>query len=407
MGEALVQARPEDVGLSTEGLKRLDGKLADLIAEGHLAGVVTLVARRGRIVHRSVQGLKDLASRTPLAHDTLFRIYSMTKPVTGAAMMILYDEGRWRPDDPIARHLPEFEGVKVMTGVGADGALQTTAAEHAPTVGELLTHTAGFSYGFDPQNPLDAAYIAAGVWGSADLAEMSKRLATLPLAYQPGSKWLYSLSMDLQGAIVERLTGQTLPDFMRDRIFRPLGMNDTDFYVPADKMSRLATLYRHSTAKGLEVMERPLLGRDASRIPKIASGGGGLYSTAADYARFAQMLLNHGELDGVRLISEAAARLMMSNHLSDAILAGGHGVGLQKIRPGYGHGFDGAVFHDPPAAGSRVGRGTYQWDGAAGTWFWVDPENDLMFVGLIQRMSEENSLHLQALTQDLLADALV
>jgi CubicO group peptidase (beta-lactamase class C family) len=212
--------------------------------------------------------------------------------------------------------------------------------------------------------------------------------------------------MDIQGAMIERLTGQTLPDFMRDRIFRPLGMVDTDFYVPADKMARLATLYRHTPAKGLEVMDRPLLGRDAARIPKIASGGGGLYSTAADYARFAQMLLNKGELDGVRIISEDAAKLMMSNHLSDAILAGGHGVGLQQIRPGYGHGFDGAVFHDPPAAGSRVGRGTYQWDGAAGTWFWVDPENDVMFVGLIQRMAEEGAIHFQAITQDLIADAL-
>jgi len=406
MSEVLSDAKPEEVGLTPAGLARVDHAIGEMIAAKELAGAVTLVARHGKIVHRSAQGLKDIASGEPLALDTIFRIYSMTKPVTAVAMMILHDQGLWSPDDPIAKHLPEFEGVRVFTGLGADGALLTEAAGHPPTLRELLTHTAGFRYGFDPQDPLDAAYIASGVWTSTSLAEMMRRLATLPLGYQPGTKWLYSLSMDVQGAIIEKLSGQTLPDFMRERIFKPLGMVDTDFFVPAEKAPRLATLYHHSKSKGLSVMDRPLLGRDASKIPGLPSGGGGLFSTAADYARFAQMLLNKGSLGGVRILEPASVALMTANHLSDEILGGGHGVGLQQIRPGYGYGFNGAVFHDPPAAGSRVGRGTYQWDGAAGTWFWVDPEHHLLYVGLIQRMAEDGAPHLQAITQQLIAEAM-
>ena len=406
MAEVLSDARPQDVGLTPEGLARVDKALGDLIAGKQLAGAVTLVARQGKVVHRSVQGLKDIATGEPLAQDTIFRIYSMTKPVTAVAMMILHDQGLWSPDDPIAKHLPEFEGVKVFSGVAGDGTLQTVAADHPPTLRELMTHTAGFSYGFNPEDPLDKGYIAAGVWGATSLAEMMTRLATLALAYQPGSKWLYSLSMDVQGAIIEKLSGQSLPDFMRDRIFTPLGMIDTDFYVPADKMARLATLYRHTKAEGLSVMERPLLGRDPTRIPRIASGGGGLFSTAADYARFAQMLLNRGELGGVRIVQPASVELMTANHLSDDLLGAGHGVGQQQIRPGFGYGFNGAVFHDPPAAGSKVGPGTYQWDGAAGTWFWVDPRNELLYVGLIQRMAEDGTPHVQAITQQLIAEAM-
>jgi CubicO group peptidase (beta-lactamase class C family) len=386
----------EAVGLSREGLARVDAALDELIADGELAGAVTLVARAGQVVHRRVQGLKDLERGEPLAHDTIFRIYSMTKPVTAAAMMILHDQGLWSPDDPIARHLPEFEGVRLLNGA---------APAHAPTLRELMTHTAGLGYGFDPNDPVDAACIAAGVWQADGLAEMMRRLATAPLAYEPGAQWRYSIGMDVQGAIIEKLSGQSLPDFMRERIFAPLGMVDTDFYVPAAKAPRLATLYRKSKTRGLVVMERPLFGRDAGRIPKIASGGGGLYSTADDYARFAQMLLNRGELGGVRIITAEAVALMTANHLTDEIMAGGYGIGHQPIRPGFGYGFNGAVFTDPARAGSKVGRGTYQWDGAAGTWFWIDPENDLLFVGLIQRL-DEASPPAQRITQALIAEAL-
>lgn len=394
-----------DLHLTPTGLANLDQALGKFVADGEVAGVSTRILLDGKLVHQSVQGLKDIASAEPLGHDTIFRIFSMTKPVTAVAMMILYDRGLWTPEDTIAKHLPEFADIQVYTGTRPDGSFTTEASRHPPTLRELLTHTAGLRYGFDPAHPIDAGYTAAGIWTSGSLAEFSRRVAQTPLAYQPGSQWLYSLSMDLQGAIIERLTGQTLPDFMRDHIFAPLGMVDTDFYVPAGKRARLATLYRHSRTKGLTVLDRTFLGGDAGEIPAVPNGGGGLFSTGLDYSRFAQMLLNGGVLEGTRIISDKAAKLMTTNQLSDTILAGGYGIGHQQIRPGFGQAFNGAVFHDPPLAGSRVGAGTYQWDGAAGTWFWIDPASKLVFVGLIQRMDERGP-PLQALTQEMIADAL-
>ena len=391
---------PETVGLSSAGLARIDEMLSGLVAEGQLPGAAVLVARHGEIVHRSVQGLKNLARGEPLGHDTIYAIFSMTKPVTAVAMMILYDEGLWSPDDPIARHLPEFADLR-----GPGGA----ALGHPPTMLELMTHTAGFGYGIGlgPHDVADQALIDTGVWRAGDLADMARRVASVPLAYQPGAKWRYSLAMDLQGAIIERLSGQSLPDFMRTRIFQLLGMVDTDFFVPKDKLGRLATPYHMYGVSELTVLDHLSFRRDGVAIPKLPSGGGGLYSTLEDYARFARMLLNGGELDGVRVISGDAARLMMSNHLSDGLLAGGFVAGVHRMRPGYGYGFNGAVFADPALAGSPVGRGTYQWDGASGVWFWIDPENQIVFVGMIQRMLQEGMAPLQAMTQALVAEAMI
>jgi len=384
--------------MSAAGLARIDELLASLIAEGQLPGAAVLVARRGEIVHRSVQGLKNLARGEPLALDTIYAIFSMTKPVTAAAMMTLPAAGRGAPDDPRARHRPEF-----AAGRGPDG----PAPDHPPTMRELMTHTAGFGYGIGmgPHDAPDQALVDAGVWKAADLAEFARRVAAVPLAYQPGAKFRYSLSMDLQGAVIERLSGESLPAFMRTRIFQPLGMVDTDFYVPRDKQSRLATLYHMYRTTELTVLDHPAWRRDVLAVPALPLGGAGLYSTLGDYARFALMLLGEGELDGVRVISADAARLMMSNHLSDELLAAGFVAGVHRFRPGYGYGFNGAVFHDPAAAGSPVGQGTYQWDGASGVWFWVDRENQIVFVGMIQRMLQEGMAPLQALTQALVAEA--
>jgi CubicO group peptidase (beta-lactamase class C family) len=405
MARDLQPARPEDVGLSTKGIAQADAAIQGLIDQGVLAGAVTTVARHGRVVHTNAMGRKDLASGEALATDTLFRIFSMTKPVTGTAMMILHDRGLWSPDDPIAKHLPEFEGVKVLVRLDDDGEPQVEEAGHAPTMRELLTHTAGFSYGSDPNNPIDKLYRRAKIWGAGSLAEMSRRIASLPLAYQPGSKWLYSLSMDIQGAIIERLSGQSLPQFMHEHIFRPLEMVDTAFHTPPHKHHRLAALYVASKSRGLALVKNPLM-PDYESPPALASGGGGLISTASDYVRFAQMLLNRGELSGARIMSAEAAELQMSNHLPDEMLAKGFGIGHQMIRPGFGYGFDGAVFTDPSLAGIPVGQGTYQWDGAAGTWFWVDPKNDLLYVGMIQLLSE-NAPPLQSMTQKLMAEAIM
>jgi CubicO group peptidase (beta-lactamase class C family) len=406
MSRDLAPATPESVGLKPEALANIDAYLQDFVDKGTLAGAVTLVARHGKTVHTSVMGKKDLESGEPLALDTIFRVFSMTKPVTGVAMMILLDELRWSPDDPIAKHLPEFEGVRVFDGLGADGQPKTVVPDSSPTMRELMTHTAGFSYGFNPQDPVDQLYIGAQVWQSASLAEFARKLAGLPLAYQPGTRWVYSLSMDVQAAIIERLTGQSVPDFYRTRIFEPLGMVDTAFHIPPEKRSRRATLYRWSPSQKRLVVSPSLLGGDHESPPAMANGGGGLVSTVSDYAKFAQMLLNGGEFGGQRIVSAAALHLMMSNHLSDEMIAARHGVGHQQLRPGFGYGFNGAVFTDPALAGVPVGLGTYHWDGAAGTWFWVDPAHDLLYVGLIQLLSE-TAPPLQKTTQTMMADAIV
>ena len=407
MTRNLQDASPEAVGLTSSGLDGVDAGLQALIDKGELAGAVTLVARHGQVARRSVLGLDNVEQKTRLATDTIFRIYSMTKPVTAVAMMILHDEGRWHPDDPIEKFLPAFADAKVFQGQDAAGAPILVPAERAPTMRELMTPTAGLTYG-STDEPLDQLYKAADIWGGASLAEFADRIGRLPLAYQPGSKWRYSLSMDVQGAIVEALSGQSLPDFMHARIFAPLGMKDTAFFAPPDKAARLATLYRTSRTRGLLALEKPPMLSDNLSLPKIPGGGGGLVSTLDDYARFAQMLLDKGSFAGTRILSLEAVALMTQNHLSDELINGGFGVGAMAIRPGFGYGFNGAVFTDPAAAGLPVGKGTYEWDGAAGTWFWVDYENDLIFVGMIQRFAITPGLaNAQQLTQRLLAPAIV
>ena len=408
MARDLIEGRPEDVGLSAAGLDGVDAGLQARIDKGELVGAVTLVARRGRVARRSILGVDDRETGRPLREDTIFRIYSMTKPVTAVAMMVLHDQGLWRPEDPIETFIPAFANARVLVGLNEDGAPQTEPADHAPTVGELMTHTAGLTYGAT-QEPIGKLYQAKDVWKSASLAEFAAKIGSLPLAYQPGSKWIYSLAMDVQGAIIEALTGQSLAAFMQEKIFGPLGMVDTGFFAPPDKASRLAKLYRSSTrSDGLVSLDRPPILGDNLSPPAVPSGGGGLVSTLDDYARFAQLLLNRGELGGVRVISPEAVALMASNHLSDDLINGGFGVGAMAIRPGFGYGYNGAVFTDPKKAGLPVGRGTYEWDGAAGTWFWVDWANDLIFVGMIQRFEISGKMaNAQQLTQKLLAAAIL
>jgi CubicO group peptidase (beta-lactamase class C family) len=400
----LSRATPEDVGLSSAGVARVDAALQDLIDQGALAGAVTLIARRGRTAHINAMGKMDLATAEPMRTDTMFRIFSMTKPVTAAAMMILFEEDLWRPEDPVTKFFPQFERLQVFDGLDANGQVRLVAPDHIPSVLELLTHTAGFSYGFDPNDPVDKLYQANNPMQAGSLAEMIDRLARLPLAFQPGTQWRYSVAMDIQGAIIEALTGQSLPEFMHTRLFKPLGMVDTAFHTPPEKHARLATLYQWGKT-GLEPMRQGLLGADAEAPPAMASGGGGLISTAADYARFAQMLLNEGEFDGARILKPQSVATITHNHIADHIIAAGYGIGFHVFRPGLGQGYNGVVFTDPDAAGVPVGKGSYQWDGAAGTWFWIDPTNDLLYVGLIQRLALPGAPPVQALTQTLMAQA--
>ena len=382
-GNEIPETKPESVGFSAERLARLDGSMRALVDSKKVAGMVTVLARHGKVVEEKTYGYADVAGQKPMQKDTIVRIYSMTKPITGIAMMMLYEEGKWKPSDPIARFIPEFRDLKVYSGVDKDGQPTLDKPGHAPTMGELMSHTAGFTYGFFGSTPVDKMYQGADLLNAPNLQEFINRVAKLPLLYQPGEGWVYSVSVDIQGYLVEKLSGKPFAEFLRERIFAPLGMKDTGFYVPAEKLNRVASIYQSDATPGANPMPKD---PGISQPPGLPSGGGGLYSTAGDYLRFAQMVLNGGELNGVRLVAPSTIELMRSNHVSDEVKsARKFGIGLYQMQPGLGFGFDFAILEEPLKLGSTAGKGTFLWDGVAGTWFWIDPANDVVFVGIIQR----------------------
>ncbi len=382
-GGEIPETKPEAVGFSAERLARLDSSMKSLVDAKKLAGIVTVLARHGKIVEEKTYGYADVAGQKPMQKDTIVRVYSMTKPITGIAMMMLYEEGKWKPSDPIARYIPEFRDLKVYSGVDNDGKPTLDKPGHAPTMGELMSHTAGFTYGFFGSTPVDKMYQEADLLNSPTLQEFIGRVAKLPLLYQPGEGWVYSISVDIQGYLVEKLSGKPFPDFLRERIFAPLGMKDTAFYVPAEKLDRVASVYQSDAGPGANPMPKD---PGISQPPGMPSGGGGLYSTAGDYLRFAQMVLNRGELNGVRLVAPSSIELMRANHVSDEVKnARKFGIGLYQMQPGLGFGYDFAILEEPLKLGSTAGKGTFLWDGVAGTWFWIDPTNDVVFVGMVQR----------------------
>ena len=404
----LTLSKPESVGFSSERLERLHALMQQAVDQKQIAGIVTILARHGKVIDYRTYGQSDIASGKPIAKDAIFRDFSMTKPVTGVAMMILYEEGKWQPSDPIAKFIPEFANLKVYKGTDSSGRLILTDPDHAPTMRELMSHTAGFTYGFFGDTPVDKMYRDAKLFDSKNLREFIEKLAKIPLLYQPGKGWTYSVSMDIEGYIVEKLSGQTLPEFMRDHIYAPLGMRDAGFFVPAEKRNRFVTLYRTGPAGEL-VADPPTSGmaNGYSEQPTMPSGGGGMVSTAEDYYRFAQMLGNGGELDGKRILAPATVRLMTSNHLPAELLTGQYGIGLQQMRAGLGYGYNCAVAFDPAEANLPDGQGTFYWDGAAGTWFWVDPTNDVVFIGMIQRMLGPASPNLEFESRAVVYQALV
>lgn len=397
--------KPETVGFSSERLERLHALMQKEVDEKQLPGIVTILARHGKVVDYRTYGVRDVASGAPMTKDTIFRAYSMTKPITGVATMILYEQGKWLPSDPMAKFIPEFAHLKVYKGVDAAGNLILEDPIHPPTMQELMTHTAGFVYGFFGNTPVAKEYQRVNPLDSKSLQEMIEKLAKIPLAYQPGTKWVYSVSMDIQGYIIEKLSGQSLPDFIEEHIYKPLGMKDSGFYVPAEKQNRFATLYR-SDEKG-KVVAAPVLHREFNEKPAAPSGGGGSVTTAEDYFRFASMLANGGELNSVRIVSPASVQLMSSNHLAPNLLTGEFGIGVQMMRPGFGYGYNCAVEFDPQLANLPDGRGTFFWDGAAGTWFWIDPTNDIVFVGMIQRLLGPDSPNVEYLSRPLVYQALL
>jgi CubicO group peptidase (beta-lactamase class C family) len=411
----LPAAKPEAAGFSVERLKKLDETMQTLVDQGQIAGGVTLLGRHGRVVSMKAFGKRSLETGEAMPADAIFRIRSETKAVTGVAMLILYEEGKWKLDDPVTQYLPELADLRVASGVDAEGRPILTPVSRPPTMRELMTHTAGFAYGLadDPGSVADQAYYRAGVLQSDSLEHLVQKVAMLPMYAQPGVMWRYSVAADLQGLIVERLSGEALPVFMEERIFRPLGMSDTAFWAPPEKLPRLAALYDGDPATGklIPAVEGPW--RDVSRPPAAPSGGGGLLSTAGDFARFAQMILNGGELDGVRVLKPETVALMRLNHLPASFQVTTNGTaGVLKPEPkpfpfgaGMGYGLDVAVAVAPHLSGAPVGPGTISWGGSAGTWFWIDPVNDLFFIGMIQRLGGVGS-GLDATTRTVVYQAL-
>ncbi|HEX5262647.1 MAG TPA: serine hydrolase domain-containing protein [Phenylobacterium sp.] len=406
---------PEAVGFDGQRLKALDAYMAKVVADGRVAGMTTLLARHGKVVEFNTYGKASIASGQPMPKDEIFRIYSMTKPLTGVAMMILFEQGKWRLDDPVTRYVPEFKNLKVMVSADKDGNITGVEdMKRPPTMREIMSHTAGFGYGLGDKHPVDKLYRKDQVLGSTGLHQMIERTAKIPLMYQPGTSWSYSSAVDIQGYIVEKLTGQTLGQFMQANVFAPLKMKDTAFYTGSAKANRLAAVYVGEVVNdkptGKIVEADDLFGNkmpDYSKPPAMESGGGGLVSTTMDYARFCQMMLNKGELDGVRILSPASVELMGANVIPHNVLVSNNGTGVAQFNEAVGFGLDFMVVNDARRAGHMEGDKTISWGGAAGTWFWIDPTNDVLFVGMIQRMGGTGGDDLGTMARTLTYQALL
>ena len=384
----LVVAAPEEAGMSAERLDRITAMSQRYVDAAQLAGVVTLVARDGKIVHFEAVGQRGVDDPTPLEKDDLFRIYSMSKPITAVAAMMLYEEGKFHLSDAVSEHVPELAGLEVLV----DG--ERVPVEQEMTMRQLLTHTTGLSYGFNPNDPVDQLYREVQPLAGANLDEFAERLAQLPLAFQPGARWHYSVAVDVTGLVVERLSGQSFDVFLKERIFDPLRMNDTFFNVPDEKMERFLPNHGWTredegdgSASGGKLVDLGEGARTSYQGTQMFSGGGGLVSTAMDYLRFCEMVRRGGELDGARLLSPRTVDFMVANHLPATITGGGTGEtpGAGAARA-FGFGLGWGVNTDPVAAGVPSSLGDYSWGGAAGTVFWIDPVQDMVVIGMIQLM---------------------
>ncbi len=370
-------------GLSATRLARIDGWMDALVADGRLAGLSVLMHRRGQVAYRRCAGMADRERGLPMAEDTVVRIYSMTKPLTSVAVMMLYEEGRFQLDTPVSRFLPEFAEMRVASG---EDPARTVAAERPITIRDLLTHTSGLTYGFMQATPVDALYREHGVdfqLSEDSLAAVVARAAALPLLAQPGQAWNYSIATDVLGHLVAVLSGQPFEAFLQERVIGPLGMADTGFSVPGAAMPRFAALYKRGEDGRAALLDDPQTSR-FGQPRAIASGGGGLVSTAGDYLRFCRMMLGLGELDGVRLLGRKTVALMTSNHLGDDMAAMGQARFSESRYEGIGFGLGFSVMLDPARAQILGSPGEYAWGGAASTAFWIDPAEELAVVLLTQ-----------------------
>ena len=370
---------------------RLDAVTADLqarIDEGKLSGAVVMIAQNGEIQLRKALGYQNVEDEIPMQEDTIFRIFSMTKPITGTALMVLHDEGKFKLNDTVEKYLPELGGMEVFVSQNDDGNWVTEPANHPMTIRELMSHTGGLLY-TPPlsRGPVASAYAKAGINNlfNYTLEESIPALADIPLGYQPGTQWVYSISVDVQGYLVERLSGQKFDEFLQERLFDPLDMAETAFFVKPENADRLARQYQPR-------QDGTLARTDTGAFlnpPKFLSGGGGLTSTAGDYMKFVQMHLNGGELNGKRVLSKEAVEIMRSNQLPDAV------PGIGQLYPGNGFGVDFAIVNDS-AAFQGAPLGTHWWWGIAGSWFWIDPVSNIGFIGMIQNSDILYSIQVHA-----------
>jgi len=372
--QPLPVAAPDSQGFSPQRLGRIQSAIEQEVAAGRYAGAIWLIARNGKIVDWRALGARDREVKLPMEKDTIVRIYSMSKVIASVAAMILVEEGRLRLDDEVGTYLPAFEKMQVWKG-GTVERPELVPAERPITIKQLLTHTSGLIYGFG-DSPLDKIYQEADPYAANSMAAFVDKAAALPLAFQPGERYAYGFGIDVIGAVVEKVSGQPFDQFVRTRITEPLGMRDTGFDLPADRFGRIARIYRREN--GTLVPVEPFATVEAAPGKGFAAGGAGMFSTAADYARFGQMLLNGGELDGVRLLGRKTVELMMQNHLAH--------LDTPTTEPGGGDGFGlgGSVRVNVANAGEPGSIGQFGWAGAATTYFRIDPEERTLMLLLAQ-----------------------
>jgi CubicO group peptidase (beta-lactamase class C family) len=370
----LPSAAPAEVGLADERLARISKAMEADVAAGNIPGALGMVIRNGKVAYLETRGMADREAGKPMKEDTIFRIYSMSKPITSVAVMMLFEEARLRIKDPVSKYIPELGGMKVYAG-RPNGTHRLEDTKRDMTVQDLLRHTAGLTYGFFAKSAVDTQYAEAGILREKDLAAFVQDLSKIPLKHQPGTRFEYSVATDVLGRLVEVVSGKPLDEFLQDRILGPLNMVDTGFHVPAAKLDRFAQMYTPVEEGGIEPAD-PSSSQRFVKKSNFFSGGGGLVSTAADYARFCQMMLNGGQLDGVRLLSRKTVDLMRIDHLGD--------IASNRDTSGYGFGLGFAVATDLAKSGQAASLGEYRWGGAAGTRFWIDPKEQLIGIYMVQ-----------------------
>ncbi|MDP6637525.1 MAG: serine hydrolase domain-containing protein [Phycisphaerae bacterium] len=379
------QAKPESVGMSSAKLAKVSAAVGKMVDDKKIAGAITIVARKGKIVHFETYGMRDIESKKPVEKDTIMRFYSMTKPITTVAAMILFDQGKFKLDDPLENYLPELKGLKVQNGD------KTSEPARKVTIRDIMRHTSGFTYGLFGNTRVDQMYRKANILGSRNLKEMVTKLGKIPLRFEPGSQWHYSVSSDVLGALVERISKTSLDAFFKRHIFGPLDMKDTGFSVPKSSVERFSSCFR----PGLRVEDKYSTSHYTRPPRGMLSGGGGLVSTARDYMRFCQMLVNKGRFQGKRILKAKTVEMMTVNNLPEGVYV------RRGTETGFGLGFSvqlkdrGAIAH----------AGEYGWGGAASTHFWISPKDDLVVIALSQY--KPFSSKLKQLVKPLVYEAIV